>query len=325
MKEYNISVIIPVYNGEKYLKKCLDSIVCQTIFKILQVIVVNDGSTDNTLHILRDYEKNHDNIMVLSISNAGVSNARNVGLEVATGDYIAFVDADDWIEYDCYEKMYREAQELGADIVVAGFFVSNDDKDILKNGITNQGKKKDQKEMILDFLIGKIDVHCTDKLFSRKTVEKIRFDTSLQTAEDRLFVFETFLSAQTMYCMPEVFYHYYQNENSVMHNKNTGLNMDGIKVSQEILRKTALKFPDLEPYAEAMYINMACRVYCELVARNCKENSQYIRLKKNIKKYKVSNAIRYMSVKHLIGFLFARMSPEAFNRLHNNTFIRFIK
>lgn len=325
MEKYNISVIVPVYNGEKYIKRCLDSIVNQTMFKRLQVIVVDDGSTDDTLNILRDYEKNHKNIIVLNIPNAGVSNARNVGIEAATGDYIAFVDSDDWIDCDCYEKMYSKAMESGTDIIAAGFYISDNNKDILKNCVTNCETKKSQKEMILDFLSGKIDVHCIDKIFSRKIVEKVRFETGLKTAEDRLFLFETFLRAQTMYCMPDIFYHYYQNENSVMHNKNTVLNMDGIVVSQMIQEKTALEFPDLEPYAEAMYISMACRMYCELVAENRKENSQYVKLESDIKKYKLSAAIRYMSMKHWAGVLFAKISPKLFNELRKNTFIRFVK
>ena len=325
MQQYNISVIIPVYNGEKYLKKCLNSIVNQTIFKSLQVIVVNDGSTDNTLYILRTYKKNYDNIIALNILNAGVSNARNIGIEVARGDYITFVDSDDWLESDCYEKMYRKACESKADIVAAGFFVSNDTKDILKNRVTNLAIKKKQNEIILDFLTGKIDVHCCNKLFSRKIIDRIRFNTSLKTSEDRMFLFEVFLRTQTVYCMPEVFYHYYQNENSVMHDKSARLDMDGIKVSQEILRKTALIFPDLEPYAEAMYISMACRIYSELAAKKLKKNNQYKTIKNDIKQYKILDAIRYMSIKHLAGFLLARISPNIFNKLRNNTFIKFLK
>lgn len=134
MKEYAISIIIPVYNGEKYLKRCLDSIVNQTIFSELQIIVVNDGSTDNTLSIIKKYKEVYgDNIVVANIPNGGVSNARNVGIEIATGKYLTFVDADDWVDQGCYEKMYRKAQESLVDIVAAGFFISNDNKDILKN------------------------------------------------------------------------------------------------------------------------------------------------------------------------------------------------
>lgn len=326
VKEYAISIIIPVYNGEKYLKKCLDSIVNQTIFSKLQIVVVDDGSTDNTLNIVRKYKEIYgDNIVVNSIPNGGVSNARNVGIESSTGKYITFVDADDWVDQRCYEIMYKKAQESSTDIVVAGFFVSDDNKDILKNNVTNQEEKKLQKDIIADFLCGKIDVHCYDKIFSRELIEKIRFDTTLKIAEDRMFLFEVFLVAKSMYLIPDVFYHYYQNANSVMHNVSGRLNMDGIKVSQMILNKTAESFPELKPYAESMYISMACSVYCELVENNQKNISEYKKLKNDIKRYRVIDGIRYMSLKHLIALGFAKCSPKTFNQLRRNTFIRFMK
>ena len=326
MKEYAISIIIPVYNGEKYLKKCLDSIVNQTIFSKLQIIVVDDGSTDNTLSIIKKYKEVYgNNIVVVSIPNGGVSNARNIGIENSTGKYITFVDADDWVEQGCYEKMYRKAQESSADIVATGFFVSNDNEDILKNIVTNQEEKKLKKDIITDFLRGKIDVHCCDKIFSREMIGKIRFDTKLKIAEDRMFLFDVFLVAKSMYLMPDVFYHYYQNANSVMHNVSGNLNMDGIKVSQLILNKTAEFFPELEPYAESMYISMACRVYCELEENTQKNTSEYKKLKNDIKRYRLIDGIRYMSIKHLIALGFAKISPQIFNKLRRNTFIRFMK
>lgn len=326
MKEYAISIIIPVYNGEKYLKKCLNSIVNQTIFSKLQVIVVDDGSTDNTLSIIKKYKELYgDNIVVVSIPNGGVSNARNVGIENSTGKYITFVDADDWVDQKCYEEMYRKAQESSADIVATGFFVSNDNDDILKNTVTNQETKKLQKDIIRNFLCGKIDVHCCNKIFLREIIKKIRFDTKLKIAEDRMFLFETFLVARSIYLIPNVFYHYYQNTNSVMHNIDGYLNMDGIKVSQLILNKTAEFFPELKPYAESMYISMACRVYCELEENNQKNISEYKKLKNDIKRYRLINGIRYMSVKHLIALGFAKTSPQIFNKLRKNPFIRFMK
>ena len=252
MKEYAISIIIPVYNGEKYLKRCLDSIVNQTIFSELQIIVVNDGSTDNTLSIIKKYKEVYgDNIVVANIPNGGVSNARNVGIEIATGKYLTFVDADDWVDQGCYEKMYRKAQESLVDIVAAGFFISNDNKDILKNNAVVKEEKKLQKDIIVDFLCGKIDVHCYDKIFLREAVGKIRFDTKLKIAEDRKFLFDVFLVARSVYFIPDIFYHYYQNADSVMHNISGSLNMDGIKVSQLILDKIAESFQELKPYAES--------------------------------------------------------------------------
>lgn len=326
VKEYAISIIIPVYNGEKYLKKCLDSIVNQTIFSRLQVIVVDDGSTDNTVSIMKKYKEVYeDNIIFISIPNGGVSNARNVGIERATGKYITFVDVDDWVDQECYEKMYRKAQESLADIVAAGFFVSDDNEDILKNSVTNQEEKILQKDMIADFLCGKIDVHCYDKIFLRKLVEKIRFDTKLKIAEDRKFLFEIFLVAKSIYLIPDVFYHYYQNANSVMHNISGSLNMDGIRVSQLILDKTVESFPELKSYAESMYISMVCRVYCELEESNKKNTNEYKKLKEDIKRYSLVDGIRYMSIKHLIALVFAKTCPKIFNKLRRNTFLRFMK
>lgn len=326
MKEYAISIIIPVYNGEKYLKRCLDSIVNQTIFSELQIIVVNDGSTDNTLSIIKKYKEVYgDNIVVANIPNGGVSNARNVGIEIATGKYLTFVDADDWVDQGCYEKMYRKAQESLVDIVAAGFFISNDNKDILKNNAVVQEKKKLQKDIIVDFLCGKIDVHCYDKIFLREVVGKIRFDTKLKIAEDRKFLFDVFLVARSVYFIPDIFYHYYQNADSVMHNISGSLNMDGIKVSQLILDKIAESFQELKPYAESMYISMACRVYCELEENNQKNSREYKKLKNDIKQYRLIDGIRYMSVKHLISLGLAKTSPQIFNKLRRNTFIRFMK
>ena len=325
MKEYAISIIIPVYNGEQYLKKCLNSIISQTIFKKLQVVVVNDGSTDNSLHILEDYTKQYTNIEVVSILNSGVSHARNVGIEKAVGEYVTFVDSDDWVDCECYEKMYKKAKESAADIVAAGFFVSNNRKDILKKCVTDQEIKKTQSDMLYDYLIGKIDVHCCDKIFLRKSIETIRFNTDLKIAEDRLFLYDALLSAQTIYLMSDAFYHYYQNANSVMHDEHVELNMDGVNVAQKILDKTTIKFPDLKPYAEAMYISMVCRVYCEMDVKKYKNDKNYKKLSDDIKQYTLMKGIRYMSVKHLIAFLITRVSPRFFIKLRKNTFIRFIK
>lgn len=325
MNEYAISVIIPVYNGEKYLNKCLNSVINQTMFKKMQIIVVNDGSTDNTLCILREYEKQYDNMTIIDIPNGGVSNARNVGIKNALGEYVTFVDADDWVDCECYEKMYKKARESSTDIVAAGFFVSTDNEDILKNCVTNQEIRKTKSDAVYDFLIGNIDVHCSNKIFLKKIVEKIRFDTNFKIAEDRLFLFEMLLMAETVYLIPDVFYHYYQNTNSVMHNDNVGLSMDGVKVAQKILDKTKKQIPDLRAYAEAMYISTACRTYCELASKKYKDTKNYEKLRNDIKQYTLIKGARYMSKKHFVALFLAKISPKLFNRLRSNTFIRLKK
>lgn len=116
---YKISVIIPAYNAEKYLNQCLDSIVAQTIFEEIEVIVINDGSTDNTQKIAEDYKKKYSNFKVYSQENKGLSVTRARGIELAQGEYIGWVDADDFIKPNMYEKLLREGN--GADVVICNY------------------------------------------------------------------------------------------------------------------------------------------------------------------------------------------------------------
>ena len=111
-----ISIIIPVYNVKKFLNKCLKSIVNQT-FTDLEIICINDGSTDKSLSILNSFAQKDNRIIVINQSNQGQSCARNAGLAIATGEYTGFVDSDDWIDLDFYEKLYTAAEKYNADIV----------------------------------------------------------------------------------------------------------------------------------------------------------------------------------------------------------------
>ena len=115
-----ISVIIPVYNAENYLRQCLDSLEQQS-FKDFEMIVVNDGSTDNSLSIIQNYASKDSQIKIISQKNQGLSVARNNALQIAQGKYIAFIDADDWIEPDFLEKMFFSIQSSDADVIQSGF------------------------------------------------------------------------------------------------------------------------------------------------------------------------------------------------------------
>lgn len=117
---YKVSVIIPVYNAEVYLKSCIESIQNQT-FKDIEIIIVNDGSTDNSLSICLDYAKTDNRIVVINKPNGGVSSARNAGIQVAKGEYIGFVDADDWIEPEMYESMYHQIKHDQSDICMCNY------------------------------------------------------------------------------------------------------------------------------------------------------------------------------------------------------------
>jgi len=121
MEQAKISIIVPVYQVDKYLRRCLDSIVNQT-YKNLEIILVEDGSSDNSPAICEEYAQKDGRIIVIHQHNQGVSVARNTGLDMVTGDYIGFVDSDDWVELDMYEKLYKAIIENEADISIAGCY-----------------------------------------------------------------------------------------------------------------------------------------------------------------------------------------------------------
>ncbi len=124
-----VSVIVPVYNAEKYLEKCMLSLLEQTMpSDEIEIIAVNDGSKDNSLAILNDFSKKYENLIVVDSSNQGVSSARNKGLKLAKGEYIGFVDSDDYVELNTYETLYNKAKENDADIVFTTMFKNESEK-----------------------------------------------------------------------------------------------------------------------------------------------------------------------------------------------------
>ena len=125
LNRVDVSIIIPVYNVQEYLSVCLDSVVKQTI-KNKEIIVINDGSTDKCYEILTEYKRKFPEIIIINQKNRGISETRNAGLKAASGEYIAFVDSDDFIELNMFEKMYKSAKRENADIVICNYILYNE-------------------------------------------------------------------------------------------------------------------------------------------------------------------------------------------------------
>ena len=139
MAKPKVSIIVPVYNVEKYLEKCLDSLVMQTL-KDTEIIVVNDGSTDSSSEIIKKYEEKYENIKSYSKKNGGLSDARNYGLKYVTGEYVAFLDSDDYVDKTLYEKMYNKAIEEKADYVECDYIWEFPDESRIDTGIRYKNK-----------------------------------------------------------------------------------------------------------------------------------------------------------------------------------------
>lgn len=323
--KFYISIIIPVYNAEKYIRKCLESLVNQSVCDNLELIIVNDGSIDKTKWILDEYKSKYKNIKVFHTENSGVSSARNYGLEQATGKYITFVDADDWVDLDCYEKMFKYAEKYNADIVATGLYIDGKDGIITTRRVAEQDVLMDQKTAIKEYLYGNLDVHIYNKLFKAGLIKTHKFDTKLKIAEDRLFLFECLLDTENIFCSAACFYHYYQNENSVMNQKFSKKNLDNIIVGKKIVKEISNRYPELVCYAQSMYVSMECRLYGELYAEKLtnKYLKEYIALKRDIKKFNILKYLRYTSKKHIFALILAKINPALYNYFRSNTIMKF--
>ncbi len=188
-----ISVIIPIYNTAKYLPACLDSIINQT-YKNLEIILIDDGSTDDSSKIINDYAKKDKRIKTVHQENAGQSAARNKGLDLTTGDYIYFTDSDDEIDLTFLEKHIKSFKK-DTSLTVCGIHYKrlNQDSvnDVYINPLRSRKPKEDKKAYLLYLLAvdGRM-YSSTNKLFDAKIAKTLRFDTSLNFAEDTKFVYD---------------------------------------------------------------------------------------------------------------------------------------
>ncbi|MBR4633035.1 MAG: glycosyltransferase [Elusimicrobia bacterium] len=208
-----ISVIIPVYNVEQYLKHCVDSVINQT-YKNLEIILVDDGSTDNSGKICDGYALKDNRIKTIHKQNSGVSSARNEGLKIAKGNYIGFIDSDDYIEEDMYEVLYNLLIENKVEIACCDYFVFNKKEKKYIPCSDNTVNEVLSVNEILNTKRGHSG-NLWNKLYSKKIIGNIRFDEKLSFGEDYLFVIESFFEAKKIAFCKDAKYYYYYNANSV--------------------------------------------------------------------------------------------------------------
>lgn len=213
-----ITVIVPVYNCENCLPQCLDSIVAQT-YPALEMLLIDDGSKDSSGAICDRYAAQDARIKVFHIENGGVSNARNLGLDNATGDYVAFVDSDDHIDPTMYEKMLNKALADGSDMVFCNYNQFNEDGVIhmvepqLKAFVENRELEWLVCGSHQERVIGSV----WRILTKRSYIADFRFDKSIILGEDQLLVFEMVMGTEKVSCVPEALYHYYyQNKTNYL-------------------------------------------------------------------------------------------------------------
>ena len=207
LKMTKVSIIIPIYNLEGYLSKCLDCLICQTL-KDIEIICVNDESTDNSLAVLKDYAKKDKRIKIINQKNAGPGVARNAGIDAAKGEYIQFVDGDDWIEPDTCEKCYQKAKQSGVDMLTFNALFISPTKQMPYIYYNLNEEKIISYKDISDILF-QSHFNVWHYLFKKSFLEEnhIRFP-KIVLGEDVPFVLKAWLTATKVYCIPETLYNY---------------------------------------------------------------------------------------------------------------------
>lgn len=210
-----ISVIVPVFNVEMYLSKCITSILDQT-YKNIEVILVNDGSTDDSGSICDQYAKKDNRIKVIHKKNNGVSHARNIGIDKSNGKWITFVDSDDWIEDNYLEMLLKEAKSQDVDIVLCGH------NKVWENNIEKINQMADSRIYnSREYLIKTLNPQtgfgfCHMKLIKRECINEIRFNENLVVCEDALFNMQISKNIEKAYFCSDRLYNYRNNSNSVV-------------------------------------------------------------------------------------------------------------
>lgn len=216
-----ISIIIPVYNAEENLKRCLESVTNQT-YSNIEILIINDGSTDTTIKICEEYAKKDKRIRIINKKNEGVSIARNTGIKNAGGDYLLFIDSDDWIELQTCEELNKIVSKCDYDSIC--FRNTFHNEHTVKKDFWKERKEKD----IVKSLFYEIEnenssissaVYIWNKLYNKESIikNKIYFDEELKYGEDLLFNYAFFSENKKVYYLDKLLYNYYINNTSVTH------------------------------------------------------------------------------------------------------------
>lgn len=287
MKDEKISIIVPVYNSEKYIEKCIKSIINQT-YKNLEIIVINDGSTDKTLDILNNI--NDSRVAIYSQKNKGVSNARNFGLEKCKTKYCMFVDSDDYLEINAIDILYDSMIKNDCDIVMGS--IENE----YTEAITLTENKYDYlfNNKIKYFMV------CWNKLMKKELFNSLKYP-NLKVAEDDYLIHHLLKKTKKMIIIPNKTYNHIDN--------SKGLSKLGLKYYKDAIyalkdRYLFFKYTEYENIAYKLYMNFCINTYCKLKEENINGKDIVYDFRKNREKNKSIKYIAFSTFPNLYYKLF---------------------
>ena len=244
MKKDKISIIVPFYNVEAYASKCIESIINQT-YKNLEIILVDDGSPDNCGKIIDEYAKKDKRIKVIHKKNGGLSDARNKGIEAATGKYIGFVDSDDYIKEDMYEYLYNLIIDNDADISIIDFIYFYENDSIFEDEVKEEIKILNNYDSLRELLsISKLENHAVTKLYSKDLFNGVRYPIN-KKMEDVGTTYKLLDKANKIVVSNIQKYYYLLREDGITFSKSLSLFIDYYELSLERYKYIKDKYPEM--------------------------------------------------------------------------------
>lgn len=261
-----VSIIVPAYNVEGYIEDCLNSLVNQTL-KEIEIIVVNDESTDSTPQIIEKYAQKDSRIKIISQKNQGLSGARNSGLKIATGEYIGFVDSDDYVDLDYFEKLYNTAKEYDADMTVASILKHK--KDFLKYNAKYSKlicEEKLDKKIKLCQDKKKRYFYVWNKLCRHDLLENHNQEFPLgRVFEDVVFTTKNIYNSNKIVSVPDIKYHYIERAGSIVKSKLSEKKINDRRTAycelQDFAKEKGFKLPERLNYYESFWKNSLIKIY----------------------------------------------------------------
>ena len=279
-----ISIIVPVYKVEKYLRRCIDSILAQT-YQNIEVLLIDDGSPDSSGDICDEYAEKDFRVRVFHKENGGVSSARNLGLKEAKGDYIGFVDADDYIDKTMYETLLNYLITEEADISVCSYYQEDASGEFHKHWPKDEYMTISGEKQIECLISNKYyTCSCCDRIIKKELLDGLFLDETITHYEDLLFLYEvTKQSKKTIFTSEPLYYYCYNDGNSAARKPFDDKKMDIIRVSEYIMNDIKNRNPSLYRIAKREYMrnNIMC---AQLAAGAGYDNTENIALiRKNIR------------------------------------------
>lgn len=283
MKNELISIVVAVYNVESYIASCIDSLLSQSYTNI-EIILVDDGSTDCSGEICDFYSKKDKRIKVIHKKNGGLSSARNIGIKNATGNLVGFVDGDDTVEKEMYDELYTNMILTNSDISICGrYYVYENGKRVVRYKEKSEIKVMNAKEAIAKMnSFSSFDMAAWDKLYKKDLFNSIKFPNG-KLSEDYFIMYKIFLHSNNICYTPKPLYNYIQRKNSISHTKN--INFDFIEAAKKQMNDVEKIFPELRIILHTAYASANMTVYDFYLKEQVKCPSfKRRKMQKNVKK-----------------------------------------